>query len=183
MASEKQRWQLVSDTNLGNYRVFDLHIQRMRSQRSGAEGDFVVLDCPNACNVIAVTEDQQLVLVRQYRFGLGRETLEFPAGMVEADEDPLLAAQRELLEETGFGEGEWSYLGETAFNAAFQNNKIYSFFAKDVRLVDVQKLDHDEDIDVILYPFADLPQLIEEGKLNHAVMLSALYWYKLRFES
>ena len=95
--------------------------------------------------------------------------------------DPVSFTLKQLL--TGFGDGEWSYLGETAFNAAFQNNKIYSFFAKDVRLVDVQKLDHDEDIDVVLYPFEDLPQLIEEEKMNHAVMLSALYWYKVRFNS
>lgn len=182
MASEKRRWQLLKKKFIGNFRVFNLNIHTMRSTRSGIEGDFTVLDCPNACNVIAVTEDQQLVLVRQFRFGLNRETLEFPAGMVEAGEDPLLAAQRELLEETGFGEGTWMYLGETVFNAAFQNNVIHSFFADGVRLVDIQKLDHDEDIDVVLYPFEDLPHLVEEEQMNHAVMLSALYWYHLRFK-
>lgn len=179
MENEKQRWQLLKSRNQGDYRVFQLNIHTMRSTRSGVEGDYVALDCPSACNVIAVTEDRQVVMVRQYRFGLGQDTLEFPAGMLDPQEDPLRAAQRELLEETGFGDGEWVYLGYQVINAAIQNNVIHSFYAGDVRLVDVQKLDHDEDIDVILYPFEELRALIANGQIDQAVMLSTIFRYEM----
>jgi NTP pyrophosphohydrolases including oxidative damage repair enzymes len=179
MEDGKPRWQLIKSRSQGDYKVFKMYIKTMRSERRGVEGDFILLDCPNACNVIAVTEDEQVVMVRQYRFGLGRDTLEFPAGMLDPQEEPLEAAQRELLEETGFGGGEWNYLGAQVINAAFQNNVIHSFFASNVRLIDVQKLDRDEDIDVLLYPLADLHALIADGEIDQAVMLSTIFRYEM----
>ena len=172
-------WQLIKSRCQGDYKVFKMYINTMRSARRDVEGDFILLDCPNACNVIPITEDGQMVMVRQYRFGLSRVTLEFPAGMADGEEIPLDAAQRELLEETGFGGGEWAYLGSQVINAAFQNNVIHTFLARNVRLIDAQNLDHDEDIDVLLYPLTDLPKLIASGEIDQSVMLSTIYRYEL----
>ena len=91
-----------------------------------------MFEYPACVNVIAITAEGQFVLVRQYRHGIGRETWEIPVGVVETtDKTPLAGAQRELLEETGFGGGEWRALMRVSGNAVAYNNITYCL-AKDV---------------------------------------------------
>src|SRR5206468_2426456 len=99
-------WQKLSSEPVGDFRIFTIRSDKKISPRTQKEHDFYVIDCVNWVNVIAVTPDQQLILVEQYRHGSDTVELEIPGGMMDAgDESPEATAVRELREESGY-EGE-----------------------------------------------------------------------------
>ena len=102
-------------------------------QPSGEEiDDFYVIERPKMIHVIAITEEGDYVFEKQYRYAINRECLEICAGLVESNETPLQAAQRELLEETGYAGGQWQQLGVLAFGPSNLTEISYSFLAKNV---------------------------------------------------
>lgn len=173
----RQGWRRVRSEAGPDYHIFRVRQDTVVSPRTGAEGRFVVLECPDWINVIAVTADDQIVLVRQYRHGVDAVTLEIPSGTVEAGEEPLAAAQRELAEETGYTGGRWTLLGRERPNAAFQNNVCYNFLAEGVRLTVQPNLDPGEAIAVELHPLAGVRDLITSGAMDQAMVLSAFFWW------
>ncbi|MBQ8521679.1 MAG: NUDIX hydrolase [Bacteroides sp.] len=110
--------------------------------------EYYVLEYPTWINVIAVTKDDKMVLVRQYRHALGRTSFEIVAGVVEKDEAPLKAAQRELLEETGYTGGEWKELMCISANPSTMTNLTHCFLAEGVEKTTAQHLDACEDLEV-----------------------------------
>src|SRR5207302_10974648 len=97
-------WPVLERVPLGDYRIFRVRKDVARSPRTGLPHDFYILEGGNWVNVVALTESREVVLVRQYRLGTASESLEIPGGCVEeSDRDALHSAQRELLEETGYG--------------------------------------------------------------------------------
>ena len=166
--------------------IYDAHIfQVMKADREASDGrrhSFVYLDSPNWANVIApVTRAdgvECLVMVRQYRQGGGFVTLEFPGGVVDPGEDPKLAALRELEEETGYVAVDALFLGAVNPNPAFMNNEALTFLARDVKPRSSQSLDQNEIVDAELVPVAEVLSGERKEFLNHAVMVSALYWYR-----
>ena len=116
---------------------------------SGVEiGDFYVIERPRMIHVIAITENGKFVFEKQYRYAINRECLEICAGLVEPNETPLQAAQRELLEETGFGGGEWTLYCKSAPNPAAMTNYNYTFLAKGVEKISEAHQERTEDINV-----------------------------------
>jgi ADP-ribose diphosphatase len=158
-------------------RIFRLEKQRLLSPRTGQEHDFYVLDCPDWCNIVPLTDDNQVVMVRQRRHGLGEETLELPGGMVDpGDASPLEAARRELLEETGHRVRTIEPIGVIAPNPAIQNNRCHSFLARGVEKAGEVALDHGEDIEVVRVPLAEIPARIKNGEITHALVVVAFTW-------
>lgn len=121
--------------------------------------DFYIIESNDWANVIAITEDNQIVLERQYRHGLRRICIELPAGSVDKGETPLEAARRELLEETGYSEGTWEYFGKYAPNASAMTNYSHTFIARGVKKTDVTHLEPSEDIEVFLLPLDKLKRV------------------------
>jgi 8-oxo-dGTP pyrophosphatase MutT (NUDIX family) len=158
-------------------RIFRLERQRLISPRTGQEHDFYVLDCPDWCNIVPLTDAGDVVMVKQRRHGLGEETLELPGGMVDpGDASPLEAARRELLEETGHRARTVEAIGVIAPNPAIQNNRCHSFLARGVERVGEAALDHGEDIEVVTVPLAEIPARIKSGEINHALVVVAFTW-------
>ncbi len=126
-------------------------------------------------NIVALTRDNQVVLVRQYRHGIGDVLLEFPGGVVELDEDPLLGAQRELIEETGYKASQFIAIGKIYPNPALQINTLYCYLALGAEKITGQSLDPGEDIEVHLMPFDELVEVAGRGEFPHALMTAVLF--------
>lgn len=137
---------------------------------------FFVEEKPNWVNIAALTPQEELVLVRQYRHGLGRMVLEVPGGCIDpADASPVAAAQRELLEETGCTASRWIPTGVYSPNPNDHTNLVHSFLALDVVRVDDQHLDATEDLEVVCWPLAELDDLLSGGEFLQAMHLTALF--------
>lgn len=146
--------------------------------RGGGSAEFVRLRMPDWANVIPVTEDGELVLVRQHRWGIDAPTLEIPAGVVDPGEDPSEAALRELIEETGHS-GALRSLGWVWSNPALQDNRTWLFVAEGVRPIGAPSPDDSEQIEVVRVPLADLPDLLRTGQIRHALAVVALQRFLL----
>ncbi|OQY36118.1 MAG: hypothetical protein B6243_03915, partial [Anaerolineaceae bacterium 4572_5.2] len=119
-------------------------------------------------------------LVRQYRYGAEKMTLETPAGMIDpTDASPADAARRELLEETGYTAEAIIPIGEVDPNPAIQNNRFHVFLALNARRTSEQNLDATEDLSVELRPLRDIPSLIASGEISHALDVTSFYFLDL----
>jgi len=174
-------WQVVSSNKDRSYRVFNLRTDLAVSPRTGKEHHFFILESSSWVNVIPLTPQKEVVLVRQYRHGTQEVTLEIPGGLVEASDSPEGAARRELLEETGYGSEEIISLGLVHPNPAIQNNACYTYLAKNVYPIGEQEQDDKEDIEVVLKPLADIPDIIKRGEITHALVLAAFYRYFMEY--
>jgi ADP-ribose pyrophosphatase len=173
-----QEWKPVQKEQLHHYPVFDLMLETYLSPRTGAPYPFYVLKTLDWVNVIPLTSDNRIVMIRQFRAGIASLTLEIPGGLIDReDKTPLAAARRELKEETGYESNEILYLGKVHPNPAILNNQCYTFLAKDVRLTSEQHLDRGEDIEVILVDADRIPDLIRDGEISHSQVLNAFQWF------
>lgn len=137
---------------------------------------FYVLECPPWVNVVALTRDDEVVLVRQYRPGSRTVTLELPGGAANPDDPtPLHAIRRELREETGYGGGDFIELGALWPNPASQNNAVHSFLAIGVERIAALEPDDSEFLDVVQLPLDEVLALARTGGLAHALHVATLF--------
>jgi 8-oxo-dGTP pyrophosphatase MutT (NUDIX family) len=170
-------WTILSSNLDKSYRVFNLRTDHARSPRTGQSHDFFVMESSSWVNIIPLTAKKEVVLVRQYRHGTRSITLEIPGGLVEHQDDPEAAALRELREETGYTAASAVSLGYVHPNPAIQNNRCYTFLAENVMSAGAQQQDEKEDIEVVLSPLEDIPRLIRDGAITHALVIAAFYRY------
>lgn len=141
------------------------------------ERSFFIIDLPDWVNIVAITEDKQVVLIRQFRFGTGGFHYEIPGGAVDkTDSSGLHSAKRELLEETGYGEGEWKHIGTISPNPAIQSNKCRTYLAKNVRKIKGPSFDENEDIEIMLAGPGDIDNMVRNGKIDHSLVICAFYF-------
>ncbi len=176
-------WELLSSEIRADYRIFRLRVDRSRSPRTGEAHDFFVLESSDWVNVIPLTPEGRVVLVRQWRHATRSFSLEVPGGLLEASDSPEKAAHRELLEETGFSASKMLYLGFVEPNPAFLNNRCHTFLAKDVQKVSELNQDEKEDIEVLLRPLEEIPRLIRDGTISHSLVVAAFYRLFMEKES
>lgn len=136
--------------------------------------DAFILECPNWCNVIPLTEAGEIVMIWQPRFGTDALSLEVPGGVVDPGEAPLAAAQRELREETGYTAKHIRALGKTEPNPAFQGNLCFSFVAEGVSHSHDTSFDELEECETVLVPIDAVASLIDDGTITHALAVVAL---------
>ena len=168
-------WEIISSAIHQDFRIFNLRIDRAVSPRTGMAHDFYILESLDWVNVIPLTREKEVVLIRQYRHGTREVTLEIPGGIVEEGDSPEEAARRELMEETGYRDTGMVSLGFVYPNPAFLNNRCHTFLAQGVRLAGGQDQDEKEDIEVILRPLDEIPRLIREAAITHSLVVAAFY--------
>jgi 8-oxo-dGTP pyrophosphatase MutT (NUDIX family) len=169
-------WRRLDTEMVYTCRVFSLRRDRSVSPRTGTEHDFFVLDAGDWVNVVPLTADDEVVMVRQYRHGIGDFTFEIPGGMVD-DEDasPAEAARREMVEETGYDSADLVELGVLHPNPAIQGNLLHTFLARGVGKLREPRFDTTEETEVELVPLADVPRLVRDGLISHALVVSAFH--------
>jgi ADP-ribose pyrophosphatase len=164
---------------MADFRIFKMRRDRRRSPRTGQEHRFFVLETPDWVNVVPLTPDGQVVMIHQFRHGTAEVTLEIPGGMVDVDDDdPAESVRRELLEETGYAADKLIHIGTVDPNPAFLDNRCHTYLALNARWQQPPQLDSSEDIEVELVPLADVPGLIGNGRITHALVVAAFYHYE-----
>ena len=172
-------WTIKSREYLGNFKIFDIEKIKTVSPRTGKELPFFLLNCQDWVNIIAITKGNNIVMVKQHRFGTSKTELEIPGGIIEEGEKPMEASKRELLEETGYEGNKFTYLGHVDPNPAFQTNKCHVTLIENCVLVSKQKLDPGEDIAVETVSQRNIQELIRDGTIRHSLVIAAFSLYNL----
>lgn len=173
-------WTRVASEPAGDFKIFKLRKDVMRSPRNGQTHPFVVMEGVDWVNVIPITPEGNVVFVEQWRHGIRATTLEIPGGMVDAGEDPGTGAARELREETGYAGAPVELLGRIHPNPAIQENLCHSYVMRDARRVAEAAPEGSEDIVTREIPLAQVPRLIAEGQITHALVVVAFQWLWLK---
>jgi 8-oxo-dGTP pyrophosphatase MutT (NUDIX family) len=150
-----------------------LRVEKVRRSAGGPAHEFLLLTSPDWVNVVPVTDDGLVVLIRQWRHGVGGPTLEIPGGLVDPGESPAAAAARELAEETGYAAGELEDLGWVHPNPALFGNRCHTFLASGCRLAGPARPEDTEEIEVEPTPLARVPELIHSGRITHSLVVAA----------
>jgi ADP-ribose pyrophosphatase len=170
-------WTEVAREPVVDCRVFSVERSSALSPVDAQARSFYRIQSPNWAQILPITTDNKAVLVRQYRHGVQRVTLEIPGGLVDAGEDPATAALRECLEETGYRARIAVPLGVVNPNSALFANHLHAFFATDVELERAVANTSTEHTEPVLVPIADLPALLTSGEIDHALVAATLWRY------
>lgn len=170
-------WKFLHAAKINSCRVFDIIREEYISPKSGQKHDFYLIDSVDWVNVIPLTPKKEVILVKQYRFGTKDFSLEIPGGMIDPGDTPAQAAYRELLEETGHAGDEPILLGMVHPNPAIHTNRCYTYLIKNATLQQPPQNDSTEDIEVQISPLSEIPKLISTGKITHALVIAAFYWF------
>lgn len=175
------RWEELSRKRIASCAIFDLYASQ-RSSPEGKKGEFCILTAPDWVNVVPLLRssagEESFLMVRQYRHGAEMITTEFPAGLIEKGEDPLHAAARELLEETGYRAGRLTPIGEARPNPAFMTNRCFTFLAEDLAPAAGRALDELEALDAIVLPVRDVETRMGTGELVNALTAVAFLCFQ-----
>ncbi len=175
-----ENWEVLSSRYLLRRKWMDVREDRVRLPNGTIIDEFHVLEYPDWVCILPLTPAGELVLVEQYRHGVGRLCLEFPAGVVDDGEDILTAARRELLEETGFEANRYEVIGRCAPEPSRHSNFAHIVIAPGARPVQEPEPDHEEVLRVTTWPVARLQELIEQGHFVHGVHHAAILLSHLR---
>jgi 8-oxo-dGTP pyrophosphatase MutT (NUDIX family) len=174
-------WRQRRVEPVASYRVLDVVRVELEDGSGRARGDAFTVRCRDWCNVVALTPEDEIVLVWQYRFGTDALSLEIPGGVIDEGEDPLEAARRELFEETGYTADAFELLLEVEPNPAIQDNRCFSFLARGARYTGATRFDPMEELETTLFPAARLPELLDSGQVSHALVQGPLETFHRKF--
>lgn len=163
--AEGEAWERLSSEKIYETPYFTLRSDRLRLPDGAVKDPYYVLERPDAAIIFPVTDEGEVLLVRQYRPPLERMELGLPAGLVEPGEKPMVAARRELAEETGYSGGEWEELASLASSPSLKDNWAHLYLARDVGRGSEQDLDEYERLDVVRVPLEEVPGLVYTGEI------------------
>jgi ADP-ribose pyrophosphatase len=174
-------WPIIRREQIGDFRLFSLTQKKVRSPRTGEIREVQTLHFSDWVLVLALTPQEEVVMVRQYRHGTERVCLELPGGLVDAaDDSPELSARRELLEETGYQADEITLLGECYPQPAILTNKCLFYLAPNAVRVQTQRLDAGEDIEILEIPLEEIPLKIKSAEINHGMVLLGFFFFWMK---
>ena len=156
-------------------------VERLVYEETPLPRDIFVFSCPDWCNVLAETPEGELVLIWQYRFGTDALSLEIPGGVIDPGEEPIDAARRELLEETGYEAESFELVSVVEPNPALQGNRCFTYLARGARPTGETAFDDLEDLETVLVPKSELAELIDEREITHSLVVVAIEVYLRKY--
>ena len=163
-------WKILSSRHIyPRFRVDTVEVA------NGKTFEPFVFEFRSWANTVAITKNNEVVLVKQYRHGVQKNLLELPGGVVDEGEDPLAGARRELMEETGYSAENFVEVGRIYPNPAIQENTLFCYLATDVELTGEQHFDETEEIEVHLVKLDELLDMVRNGKFKHALHVAVLF--------
>ncbi len=174
-SSDDLNWRELARERVADCRIFSVERSTAASPRDGSVHTFYRIASPDWVQIVPVTADDRVVLVRQYRHGAERVTLEIPAGLIEPAEEPAAAGLRECLEETGYRGAAATPLGVVNPNPALFANRLFSFYTENVTLEQEIQNTGTEETQVVLVSMRDLPALLTSGEIDHALCAATLW--------
>lgn len=174
----EEAWEVLSSEYLSREPWFTARRDHVVLPNGNHIPSYYVLEYPDWVNTLAITREGQFVFIRQYRHGLQETSYELCAGMCEeTDGSPLVSAQRELLEETGYGNGTWQEFMRISPNPGTHTNITHCFLATDVEKVSEQQLEATESLTVHLLSLQEVKELLRQGSIRQALMAAPLWKY------
>ena len=170
-----KKWKTLGTKQIFGNRIFGFREDTVKSPKTDNTHPVWVMDAPTWVNIIPITKEKKVIMIKQYRFGSQEISLEIPGGMVDAGEDAQSAATREMKEETGYESEEVHATGKISPNPALMSNHTYSYVAYNVKKTGDQQLDNMEDIEVLEVDLNQIPTLITNGEIDHSLVVSAFY--------
>ena len=177
MAGKDMKWKTLSQKYLIEKPWLTARVDKVELPTGAIIDEYYVLEYPDWVNTIAITKEGEFVFVRQYRYAIGKTVNELCAGVIEKGEEPMVAAKRELMEETGFGGGTWQKWMTISANPSTHTNLTHCYLATDVERMDVQHLDKAEDIEVRLFSREEVMEMLEKGEIWQSLMAAPLWKY------
>jgi ADP-ribose pyrophosphatase len=177
MSHDDKKWVKISSHELLKTGFFRLRVDEARLPSGKICLNYYVMDFSDWVNIVALTKDRQMILIKQFRYAIEELCIETPGGAIDPrhSETPEEAAKRELIEETGFVPGKMKLLSEALPNPAIQSNKLWIYLALDCEKKEEQKLDAFEDIEVFTLPIQDALKMVQEGKITHALVIASIH--------
>jgi len=176
--SDNRRWKVLKSEYLSKEPWLTVRREHVELPNGNQIKDYYIHEYPGWVNVIAITKDKKFVMVKQYRHGLGITAFELSAGVAEDyDPAPVVSAQRELLEETGYGKGVWKEYMQISPNASTNTNTVYCFLATDVEMISEQDLEPSEDLTVHLLSLDEVKQLLINDEIKQSTQVAPLWKY------
>lgn len=172
-------WKSKSSKQIADCRVFKVRQDFCERQSDSKKSDFFVIEAPSWINIIALTKDEDVVLIEQFRHGTEEITLEIPSGMIDEGEEPMATARRELLEETGFSSENIVLIGKSNPNPAIQNNEMFHYLAVDCEKNGETSFDEHESIVTKMFPLGEIDKLIENEKFTHSLAIAAFQFFRI----
>ena len=177
MTHDQLKWKILSTEYLIKRKWLTARRDTVQLPDGRINEEYYILEYPDWVNVIAVTKDGEFVMERQYRHGAGEVGCELPCGVLEDGESPLDGAKRELLEETGYGNGSWVKLMTISANPDCMTNRVHCYLATEVERIASPELDATEDLEVILMSRDEVKAILANNKILNAQMVASLYRY------
>lgn len=173
---KEKNWQLLKSEQAIDLNIVKIRHDYYKNPRNQKTIKVISIEGHNAANVIAKTKEGKIIMVRQFRFGIGDYTLEVPGGMIDAGENVLSAAKREVQEETGYVGKNWQYLGNVLANPVWMDTTIHHYYMEQAALKYELSLDEAEDVEIILLTPAEVYEKIDNGEIKHPHTISAFYF-------
>ncbi|MBL1409523.1 NUDIX hydrolase [Sphingobacterium faecale] len=176
------KWKLLDSSYIIQRPWATLRVDKLEMPNGNIKDEYYVLEYPTWVNMIGVTEEGNILFVRQYRRGADAIMVELPAGVVEDGESPQDAAIREMLEETGYAFETVEYLCELYANPATSGNITYSYLLRGGKKVQEQNLDDSEDIEVVVMSLEEAKSFLFENRIGQALHSAALFYALKKLE-